>query len=78
MHNNRQNAPVLSVSPAAAAVWLWSASSEGYPKVRNHGEGPYKGLLLRHYAKQALIPRSLNVKLGPRRKSHKGWAGWLA
>ena len=23
-----------------------SASNEGYPKVRNHGEGPYKGLLL--------------------------------
>ena len=26
--------------------------------------------LLRHYAKQALTPRSLNVKLGPRRKGH--------
>ena len=26
--------------------------------------------LLRHYAKQALTPRSLNVKLGPRHKSH--------
>ena len=34
--------------------------------------------LLRHYAKQALTPRSLNVKLGPRRKGHKGRAFWLA
>ena len=34
--------------------------------------------LLRHYAKRALIPRSLNVKLGPRRKGHKGRAVWLA
>ena len=34
--------------------------------------------LLRHYAKLALTPRSLNVKLGPRRKGHKGRAGWLA
>ena len=30
--------------------------------------------LLRHYAKQALAPRSLNVKLGPRRNYHKGRA----
>ena len=29
---------------------------------------------LRHYAKQALTPRSLNVKLGPRRNYHKGRA----
>ena len=28
--------------------------------------------LLRHYAKRALAPRSLNVKLGPRRNCHKG------
>ena len=34
--------------------------------------------LLRHYAKQELTPRSLNVKLGPRRKGHKGRAVWLA
>ena len=34
--------------------------------------------LLRHYAKWALTPRSLNVKLGPRRKGHKGRAVWLA
>ena len=30
--------------------------------------------LLKHYAKQALTPRSLNVKLGPRRNYHKGRA----
>ena len=30
--------------------------------------------LLRHYAKQALTPRSLNVKLGTRRNYHKGRA----
>ena len=34
--------------------------------------------LLRHDAKQPLTPRSLNVKLGPRRKGHKGRAVWLA
>ena len=33
---------------------------------------------LRHYAKRALTPRSLNVKLGPRRNYHKGRPGWLA
>ena len=31
-----------------------------------------------HYAKRALTSRSLNLKLGPRRKGHKGRAGWLA
>ena len=30
--------------------------------------------LSRHYAKQVLTPRSLNVKLGPRRNYHKGRA----
>ena len=34
--------------------------------------------LLRHHAKRALTPRSLNVKLGPRRNYHKGRAVWLA
>ena len=34
--------------------------------------------LLRYYAKRALTPRSLNVKLGPRHKGHKGRAVWLA
>ena len=32
----------------------------------------------RHYAKRALTQRSLNVKLGPRHKSHKGRVVWLA
>ena len=30
--------------------------------------------LFRHYAKRALTPRSLNVKLGPRRNYHMGRA----
>ena len=30
--------------------------------------------LLRHYAKRALTPLSLNVKLGPRRNYHEGRA----
>ena len=34
--------------------------------------------LLRHYAKRALTPRSLNMKLGPRCKGYKGRAVWLA
>ena len=34
--------------------------------------------LLRHYAKRALTPRSLNAKLGRQRKGHKGRAVWLA
>ena len=38
----------------------------------------FKTLLIRHFAKQALTPRSLNVKLGPRRNYHKGRAVWLA
>ena len=62
--------------PAVSGNTLFcSASNEGYPKVRNHGEGPYWlkaattaftfKTLLRHYAKQALTPRSLSMKLGP-------------
>ena len=59
-----------------------------HPKFRNHGEGPSRAFswlkaattaftfktLLRHCAKQALTPRSLNVKLGPQRNYHKGRA----
>ena len=50
-------------------------------KLYNHGEGlkaPTSAFtfkkLLRHYAKRALTPRSLNMKLGPRRNYHKGRA----
>ena len=34
----------------------------------------FKTLLLRHYAKRALTPQSLNVKLGLRSNYHKGRA----
>ena len=61
------------------------ASNEGYEKVRNHLVGAFSWLkvattaftfkiLLRHYAKRVLTPRSLNMKLGPRRNYHKGRA----
>ena len=71
---------LLLVSPGAVAGGAKcaravnsSVSNEGYPKVRNHGEG-FSWLkaattafifktLLRHYAKQALSPRSLIVIL---------------
>ena len=63
-------------------------SNEGYPKVRNHSEIPTRAFswlkaattaftfktLFRHYAKRALTPRFLNMKLGPRRNYHKGRA----
>ena len=51
-----------------------------HPKVRNHGwlkaatTAFTLKTLLRHYAKRALTPRSLNVKLCPRRNYHKGRA----
>ena len=35
---------------------------------------PHAANGLRDYAKRALTPRSLNVKLGPRRNYHKGRA----
>ena len=65
---------------------IYKCLKKFHRKVRNHGEGPYLvptsaftfKTLLRHYSKWALTPRSLNVKLGPRRKGHKGRAVWLA
>ena len=50
-------------APTRAFSWLKAATTAFTFKT-----------LLRHYAKQALTPRSLNVKLGPRRKYHKGRA----
>ena len=61
----------------------WNEPSQSL-KLYNHIKGPlvpppgWKRLLLlshlRHYAKRVLTPRSLNVKLGPRRNYHKGRA----
>ena len=71
--------------------YLLELETKVHLKVSNHGEGPraFSWLkaattaftfktLLRHYAKQALTPRFLNVELGPRRKGHKGRAGGLS
>ena len=60
-------------------------------KLLNHGEGPTRAFswlkaattaftfktLLRHYAQRGLTPWFLNVKLGLRRKGHKGQLVWL-
>ena len=62
--------PVFTITekaPTRAFSWLKAATTAFTFKT-----------LLRHYAKQALIPRSLNVKVDPRRKGHKGRAVWLA
>ena len=58
---------IMEKAPTRALSWLKAATTAFTFKT-----------LLRHYAKQALTPRSLNVKLGPRRKGHKGRAVWLA
>ena len=88
LHQPRQTRDGRVTTPST------SASKQFHPKVRNYGEGSYYTrafswlkeattaftfkTLLRHYAERTLTPRSLNVKLGPRRKGHKGRAGWLA
>ena len=58
---------ITEKAPTRAFSWLKAATTAFTFKT-----------LLRHYAKRALTPRSLNVKLGPRRKGHKGRAVWLA
>ena len=58
---------ITEKAPATAFSWLKAPTSAFAFKT-----------LLRHYAKRALTPRSLNVKLGPRHKGHKGRAVWLA
>ena len=61
-------------------LWLWASWIELQTKVhtKSRPSPGWKRLLLlshlRHYAKWALTPRSLNVKLGPRRNYHKGRA----
>ena len=58
---------IMEKAPTRASSWLKATTTAFTFKT-----------LLRHYAKRALTPRSLNVKLGPRRKGHKGRAVWLA
>ena len=52
---------ITEKAPTGAFSWLKAATTAFTFKT-----------LLRHYAKRALTPRSLNGKLGPRREGHKG------
>ena len=52
---------ITEKAPTRAFSWMKASSSAFTFKT-----------LLRHYAKQALTPWSLNVKMGPRRNYHKG------
>ena len=54
---------ITEKAPTRAFSWLKAATTAFTFKT-----------LLRHYAKWALTPRSLNVKLGPRRNYHEGRA----
>ena len=54
---------ITEKAPTRAFSWLKAATTAFTFKT-----------LLRHFAKQALTPRSLNVKLGPRCNYHKGRA----
>ena len=54
---------ITKKAPTRAFSWLKAATTAFTFKT-----------LLRHHAKRALTPRSLNVKLGPRRNYHKGRA----
>ena len=54
---------ITDKAPTRAFSWLKAATTAFTFKT-----------LLRHYAKQVLTPRSLNVKLGPRCNYHKGRA----
>ena len=58
---------ITEKAPTRAFSWLKAATTAFTFKT-----------LLRHYAKRALTPRSLNMKFGLRRKGHKGRMGWLA
>ena len=54
---------ITEKAPTRAFSWLKAATTAFTFKT-----------LLRHYAKQAVTPRSLNMKLGPQRNYHKGRA----
>ena len=57
---------ITEKAPTRAFSWLKAATTAFTFKT-----------LLRHYAKQTLTPRSLNVKLGPLRNCHKARAAML-
>ena len=59
--NNPSVFTITEKAPTRPFSWLKAPSSAFTFKT-----------LFRHYAKQTLTLRSLNVKLGSRRKSHKG------
>ena len=59
---NRRSCTITEKAPTRAFFWLKAATAFTFKT------------LLRHYAKRALTPLSLNVKLGPRRNYHKGRA----
>ena len=58
---------ITEKAPTRAFFWLKAATTAFTFKT-----------LFRHYAKQVLTPWEVDMKLDGRRKSHKGWAGWLA
>ena len=58
---------ITEKAPTRAFSWLKAATTAFTLKT-----------LFRHYAKWALTPQSLNVKLGPQCKGHKGRAVQLA
>ena len=66
-HNRFSQSRRRPQAPTRAFSWLKAPTSTFTFKT-----------LLRHYAKRALTPRYVDVKLGCPRKSHKGRAGWLA
>ena len=57
---------ITEKAPSRAFSWLKAATTAFTFKT-----------LLRHYAQRGLTPWFLNVKLGPRRKGHKGRLVWL-
>ena len=58
--NDQSVFTITAKAPTRAFSWLKAPTSAFTFKT-----------LLGHYAKRALTPRSLNVKLGPRRKGHE-------
>ena len=69
---------VLQKVPSEGFVITEKAPTRAFPWLKAATTAFTFKTLLRHYAKRALTPRSLNVKLGPRQKGHKGQAVWLA